>query len=467
MHHKAAFLIAVVILAGAISAGEVHAATSKYSPPLQQQMNGVPVDAIQCNAPRELYLMNSMTPVCIYASTYQTLLERGTDLAPYQSFARTVYLITDAGEMEVQRVVEETVHMYESDKENALANVNGLSENIVVHYPFILDPDTKNIVAHGASPDRVDTRSTILGNYADKPYSVIVDELQDGDGTWVDYVFLDPTTGEDGLKRSWLVLHDGYIFGAGFYYSLEEKIYRVIDDAIALYEADGGFDGINTLHTSPDAHYPLVIDPAASMVVAHGAFPEQVGPALVPQDASFMEMADALANGDRVVQHLSFKNPINGEDGQKILLFKLHDGYLFMAGYYYPASEKVISVVEDTIRMYESDKDNAFASIGTLSENVDPHYPFVVDPNTGNIVAHGAFPGNVGTASVILGGYADRPSEDILSDLKDGGGTWVEYQYRIPGTDFEEKKRSYLQMHDGYVFGSGYYFSVFTVISPN
>ena len=180
-----------------------------------------------------------------------------------------------------------------------------------------------------------------------------------------------------------------------------------------------------------------------------------------------MEMADALANGSRVIQHLSFKNPVTGEDGQKILLFRLHDRYLFMAGYYYPASEKVISVVEDTIKMYESDRDNAFANIDALSENIDPHYPFVVDPGTGNIVAHGAFPENVGTASVILGGYADRLPEDILADLKDGSGTWAEYLYRIPGTDFEEKKRSYLQMHDGYIFGSGYYFSVFTVISPN
>ena len=467
MDYKATLLIVAVILTGAISVDTVYAIDFEYSPPLQQQRDGVPVDAIQCNAPREMYLMNAMTPVCIYASTYEILLGYGIDLALHQSFARTVYMITDAGEQEVQHVVEETVRMYNSDKENALANVNRLSENIVVHYPFILDPGTRNIVAHGVSPDRVDTQSTILGNYADKPYSVIVDELQNNDGTWVDYVFLDPITNEDRLKRSWLVLHDGYIFGAGFYYSLEEKIYRVIDDAIALYEVDGGFDGINALHTSPDAHYPLVIDPVANMVVAHGAFPEQVGPALVPQDASFMEMADALANGSRVVQHLSFKNPVTGEDGQKILLFRLHDGYLFMAGYYYPASEKVISVVEDTIKMYELDKDSAFGNISALSESIDPHYPFVVDPDTGNIVAHGAFPENVGTMSVILGGYADRLPEDILADLQDGSGTWVEYLYRIPGTDFEEKKRSYLQMHDGYIFGSGYYFSVFTVISPN
>ncbi len=36
-------------------------------------------------------------------------------------------------------------------------------------------------------------------------------------GKWVDYVYLNPATGEEGTKHSWVVRHDDLIFGAGWY----------------------------------------------------------------------------------------------------------------------------------------------------------------------------------------------------------------------------------------------------------
>lgn len=463
---KIMFLIAAAALAGTIT---TDAAAAEYPAPLQQQRDGIPVDAIQCNASRDLYITNSATPVCIYASTYGSLLERGLDLVLHESFARTIYTITDAGAPEVQRVVEETIRMYDSDRENAFADITALADNPIVHYPFVLDPDTKTVVAHGAILARVGTPSQIiLDGYTDKPYDTILEELQNSDGTWVDYIFLDITTNEDGLKRSWLVLHDGYIFGAGFYYSIEDKINRVLDDAITLYEADGGFDGINALQASPNAHYPLVIDPVSNRIVAHGAFSDLVGITLRAADITYLELADALKGGRKdISRYFTFENPISGLDDQKHILYKLHDGYIFAAGYYYPAAEKVISVVRNTINLYESDKENAFAHINALSI-FDPHYPFVLDPHTKTVVAHGAFPERVNTQSIILSqsGFTDKTPEEILTELQDGKGVWVEYAYKIPGVEFEEEKHSYLQMHDGYIFGSGYYLSKFTVIPP-
>ena len=37
------------------------------------------------------------------------------------------------------------------------------------------------------------------------------------EGTWVDYVHLNPNTGFRELKHSWVVRHDGLIFGSGWY----------------------------------------------------------------------------------------------------------------------------------------------------------------------------------------------------------------------------------------------------------
>ena len=36
-------------------------------------------------------------------------------------------------------------------------------------------------------------------------------------GRWVDYIFVNPATGEEGFKHSWAVLHDGIIIGSGWY----------------------------------------------------------------------------------------------------------------------------------------------------------------------------------------------------------------------------------------------------------
>ena len=37
------------------------------------------------------------------------------------------------------------------------------------------------------------------------------------DGEWVDYMFRNPTTDEEQPKHSWVVRHDGLVFGSGWY----------------------------------------------------------------------------------------------------------------------------------------------------------------------------------------------------------------------------------------------------------
>ena len=463
----------VAIAAGSISAGVAYA-VDPAPPPFQQQRDGVPLDAIECNEPRDLYIRDSNIPLCLYVSTYELLSGYGMDLVPsersYADIIKAVDSIPDAGADKAQRVVRETIRMYESDRENAFANINVLSENSVLHYPFVIDPDTERIASHGASTARIGDPSVIFGNYADRPGEAILGELRNGSGTWAEYVFLDPISNEDRLKRSWLALHDGYIFGAGYYYSLDEKINRVLDNAIALYES-GGFAAINALNANADAHYPFVIDFANNdTIVAHGAYPHRVGinlssPSALHKDLTLAEIAEIIEDGKQVARYLTYPNPVTGEDGQKRNSYKLHDGYIFGAGYFYPAEDKVMNVVERTIASYDSDKESAFADVDAQAGTLDPHYPFIIDVDSGLIVAHGAFPGVIGTPSVILGNFADRPADAIMADLQNGS-TWVNYTYPIPGTHFEETKRSYLELHDGYVFGSGYYFSIFTVILP-
>ena len=470
-----AVLITGTVSVNAVSTYAETATGDMYLPPFQQLRDGTPIDKIKCNAPRDLYIRDSQMPICISAEAHNILVNRGLSIDPVlvQTYASIIYKVEeDAGESDIKYVVEETISMYNTNREMAFGNINDLSENLVSHYPFVLDPDTRHIVAHGADQDRVGVPSLILGDYADKPYDTIMAELQDddNDGVWVDYVFIDPVTNDDGLKRSWLVLHDGYIFGAGFYYPVEEKIDSIINNAIELYKRDDGFDGINAMYTDVTSHYPFVIEPESGMTVAHGAFPDLVGKtSFASQDVSYSEIVESLEanNGtESINQYVIFQNPSAGERTLKHNVFKLYDGYLFGAGYYYSGDEKVKGIVKSTIEKYKADRESSFVEINSqVDKGLTPHYPFVIDPNTKVIVANGGFPTIIGNISLFFSDHANKSAEEIISELGDSGnGVWVEYVYNVPGTDFEEKKRSYLEQYDRYIFGSGYYLSTFTVV---
>ncbi len=57
----------------------------RHDPPAMQYRDGVFLSAIKCNAPREPFLMDSETPVCLRPTSYERLSERGHDLIAYGS----------------------------------------------------------------------------------------------------------------------------------------------------------------------------------------------------------------------------------------------------------------------------------------------------------------------------------------------------------------------------------------------
>lgn len=43
------------------------------------------------------------------------------------------------------------------------------------------------------------------------------------EGTWIDYVFLNPETEKEMLKHTWLRKHNGLYFGSGWYEEVKEE----------------------------------------------------------------------------------------------------------------------------------------------------------------------------------------------------------------------------------------------------
>ena len=117
--------------------------------------------------------------------------------------AYTKAFVQQATNLYVALGLEETVAYY-----NTKESVDGQ------WYVFIIDPDGYTIAHHnpqfrGRDPSlRVDATGYFYG-----------DDLQSATeaGHWVDYVLLNPESGENRQKHTWIVRHDGLLFGSGWY----------------------------------------------------------------------------------------------------------------------------------------------------------------------------------------------------------------------------------------------------------
>jgi len=83
-------------------------------------------------------------------------------------------------------------------------------------YIFVFDTDGV-ILAHAGLPELVGQNMMEVRDANDVPLKRRMVEQATENGVWVDYLFQDPLTGETAPKSSWVVLHDGYVFGSGIY----------------------------------------------------------------------------------------------------------------------------------------------------------------------------------------------------------------------------------------------------------
>ena len=117
--------------------------------------------------------------------------------------AYTKAFVQQAMNLYVALGLEETVAYYNTEE-----SVDGQ------WYVFIIDPDGYTIAHHnprfrGRDPSlRVDATGYFYGDD-------LLSATEAGD--WVDYVLLNPESGENRQKHTWIVRHDGLLFGSGWY----------------------------------------------------------------------------------------------------------------------------------------------------------------------------------------------------------------------------------------------------------
>ena len=290
------------------------------------------------------------------------------------------------------------------------------------------------------------------------------DLVEDG-SVWFERATINLATGTEQIKRSWLYLYDDLLFQSG-YYIPDSEVQSAVDSAVFLYQNEGmaAFDMITPeVPADSDALYPFVMEFDTAATVAHGAYPDLVGEvptsSLLQGEKSWSQIQEELLAYGGTWTSYTFINPDTDTRQEKRTWLYLYDEYVFASGYYISDSQ-VQAIVHNAILTYQSDPDNALAIIDAVSEG-EPMatYPFVINATTYVIEAHGSDPSRNGSISLALT-HADRSVEDILSDLMDTSGTWSHYTTINPLTGEAEMKRSWLSLHDGYIFGSGYYDTV-------
>ncbi len=367
-------------------------------------------------------------------------------------------------EQRIQSVTNEAIQLYELEGEDAFRLIT-LMEGV---RQIVLDPDDNTILAFTGFPNLVGLNLGI--DFFDQDQEAVLESLEESPGLWTDSIFVNPLapTTQEMRSTSWVVLHDGYLFTTANVYSPEEAAVDAVNAAIDLYKThgEGAFDRITWQAAVPEIVYPFVNDAESWELIAHGGVPERVGVCCAAPIAAAIDLDDArqaLEQNPGIWVEYSYYNPVSERYEYKRTWLSTYDGYTFGAGYYYGNFEPMERVIQEVIDVYEAEgRDAAFEDVNAMRA-ASSDYPFILDRETLEIVAHGQDPSLVGTnlEDKALGAFL--PVGKIKEELhNDGDTTFAYYSILDLTTGSIPTKTVLFQLHDGYVIAAGQPFVVYT-----
>ena len=241
------------------------------------------------------------------------------------------------------------------------------------------------------------------------------------------------------------------------------EVDSLLEDFVDMYKnnGDASFAAINEMFDPDSEVIGWIISPAPEyVIVAHNSYPSFVGFEVGPLLAQASIPIDQLAqNIDKLGMPVQVSYPLPGDPLGNVFVYEKawiteHDGYFFAARLSVSPESRIQDIVDFMILQYKQNGLGAFDYINSFMSPA-PNYPFVVDPETTKIVAHGADASRVEDVAVIL--TNSTVSLEEFRSLGEDEGVWTEYTFFNPATGSESSKRSWVVMHGGYLFGSGYY----------
>ena len=368
--------------------------------------------------------------------------------------------------------------------------LNGLAETVAHYnspesvdgqwYVFIFDTNDV-LVAHAPDQNLVGRHaSAVLGpNGYPSGDSVIAVARANPEGAWLEYTFPNPATGDLETKHSWVVVHEGLIFGSGWYESgpsrsePSEFTQALVGQAINLYE-DVGLDEAISYYNNPESidgqWYVFIYDPQ-DVLLAHAPDQDLVGRhAILVLGANGYPAGRAVAtvaraNPDGAWLEYIFPNPASGRYETKHTWMTVHDGLIFASGWYEPGPSRTRlsgftqAFVRQATNLYDAIGRDATVAYYNTPQSVDGQwYVFIADED-GVLIAQPTVPENVGQS--LLGEVGVDPATDHPYGLDllttTSSGQWVRYNFLNPDTGAIERKNTWVVQHDGLFFGSGWY----------
>ena len=269
------------------------------------------------------------------------LVSRSEDLDDGYEFR-----LSDRAEFTVG-LVKQALQRYEDEgREATLSYYNSPESAVGEWYVFILD-ENDEAVAH--------LNQDLLGRDLKGDLGVDVTGYRFGevmlgateDGLWVDYLFLNPHTGNQEFKHSWVVRYDGLLFGSGWYEVLPsspldatkadpaEYTVAVVDRAIRYYKAHGRAGAVQYYKESVDGTWYVFIVDENDELIAHpdpsllGRHVDELGNTIDGERFTDLEVTEAGLWVDYL-----FLNPATGQEGIKHSWAVRYDGLYIVSGWY-------------------------------------------------------------------------------------------------------------------------------------
>ena len=387
--------------------------------------------------------------------------------------------------------VDEAIDYYEREgREAAVARYSSSDSVDGAWYAVIVDEDD-TFIAH--------YNTEIVGESLVGPVGIDVNGYAFGEamaaadetGRWVSYIFLNPATGEQQMKHSWTVRHDGLIFVSGWYEHSTTANLRppppttaepaaftqfYVDRAIEMYEREGrdaAFAYYSASESAVDRWYLFIIDNEIDELVLHPN-PSLLGAKSAQRRDSRgyaygAEMLKTTADGQWVsYRYRTYEGDRTVEEGDKHTWLKLHDGLIFASGWYenvvpLPTKEEDPAgytqwFVQDAVDVYDVGGLDALLERYNDPASVDGDWYIYASDLEGTLLVHPTVPELRGQSLYGPAGI-DAAGNRFGPELVEVGeaGDWVTYYYRNPGGADCELKHSWAVRRGEIIIGSGWY----------
>ena len=114
-------------------------------------------------------------------------------------------------------LVQQALDRYDQEGREATLDYYNSPESIAGEwYVFILDEDDRAIAHRTPSVLGRDLKGDLGVDQTGYRFGEVMLAATE-EGRWVDYLFLNPDTGNQEFKHSWVIRHDGLLFGSGWY----------------------------------------------------------------------------------------------------------------------------------------------------------------------------------------------------------------------------------------------------------